>query len=81
MEAVDFSRYDLSLHVKYGGDKREIEQRLLPVAERIQPALMPVRSLFEDHRDLADHLLESAADQAQSRFGVDLSSWSDDQRF
>ena len=46
---------------------------MLPALSASSPRYdMPVRALFEDHRDLADHLLEPAADPAQSRFGVDL---------
>lgn len=46
-EALHRASYNLALQIKHGRRQREIEERLLPVAQGIQTAFLAIRSLLE----------------------------------
>jgi hypothetical protein len=71
MEAVHLAGDHLPLHVEHGRRQCEVEERLLTIAQRVEAPLASVRALLEDHRDLVDHVVEPATDQAEAGFRVD----------
>ncbi|MGB8840370.1 MAG: hypothetical protein WCC64_04805 [Aliidongia sp.] len=61
-EAIHLTGDNQTFKIENRSSEREIEQGLLAIAQRVEPALAAVRPLFEDDRDPADDLLEPAAD-------------------
>ena len=70
-KAFDLARDDLALKVENGRGQREVEERLLAVAQRVQAAFLAVGALVEDDRDFADDFFKPTTNEAEPRLGVD----------
>lgn len=68
---LDLACHHLALKIEHRGGEGEVDERLLAVAQRIEAALLTVRSLLEDDGDLGDNLLEPPADEAEPRLRID----------
>jgi hypothetical protein len=62
VEPLDIACHRVALEIEHRRSEREIEERLLPVAERFKAALDAGRALLERDADVPHHLVESTAD-------------------
>src|SRR5258708_20730269 len=69
-KALDLIGCSFPLKVEYRSRKGKVEQGLLAIAERVEPALNVSRTVRKQNLDFCDNFLESLADQCQAGIGI-----------
>ena len=71
---IDSASDNLALQIENGRSQREIEKRLLAIAQGVKTSLLPVRSLLKYDCDLVDDFFEPSTDQTEAGFPIDRGS-------